>query len=86
MRVPKFNLLTVLILLLAINYTKAQCKNRLTIRGTCFELNGNPFEYTGISIFNAISNSEFNKNCDERRAWIQKFKNSGINVFRVWCQ
>lgn len=49
-------------------------------------MNGEPFKYTGVSFFNAIYNDEFNKNSQVRKAWIQKFLDSGINVLRVWCQ
>lgn len=86
MRALIFNLLLALILMLILNHAKAQGKNRLAIRGTSFELNEKPFEYTGVSFFNAIYNPDFNKDSQGRRAWIQKFKNSGMNVFRVWCQ
>jgi len=65
---------------------RAQGKNILSVKGTGFEMNGKPFEYTGISFFNALFNPEFNKNSETRREWIRKFKDSGINVFRVWCQ
>jgi hypothetical protein len=49
-------------------------------------MNGNPFEYTGISFFNAIFNKEFNKNSQTRKEWMQKFLETEINVLRVWCQ
>jgi len=68
------------------NYSFAQTLNKLTINGTRFEMNGKPFEFTGISFFNAIYNADFNKSHELRREWIRKFKESGINVFRVWCQ
>ena len=68
-------------------YTHAQnSTNKLQIKGTRFQMNGEPFEYTGVSFFNAIFNDEFNKNSQERKAWMQKFLDSGINVLRVWCQ
>ncbi len=86
MRTLKINLLAVFVLLLIPNYSGAQGKTRLTIKETCFEMNGEPFEFTGVSFFNAIYNSDFNKSSEERREWIRKFKNTGINVFRVWCQ
>ncbi len=60
--------------------------NKLQIKGTRFEMNGKPFEYTGISFFNAIYNEEFNRNSSTRQAWMQKFLDSGINVLRIWCQ
>jgi hypothetical protein len=60
--------------------------NKLQINGTRFEMNGKPFEYTGISFFNAIYNEEFNKNSSARKIWIKKFLDTGINVLRIWCQ
>jgi hypothetical protein len=86
MRLLKLNVLVALLCLLCSNYANAQVKNVLTIRGTGFELNGKPFEFTGISFFNALYNPEFNKSSEVRRKWIQQFNNSGINVLRVWCQ
>lgn len=61
-------------------------KNTITVKGTSFQMNNQPFEYTGVSFFNAIFNEEFNKNSDTRKKYIRKFKDSGINVLRVWCQ
>jgi hypothetical protein len=49
-------------------------------------MNGEPFEYTGISFFNAIFNEEFNRNSQVRKEWMQKFLDTGINVLRIWCQ
>lgn len=64
----------------------SQGKNVISIDGTNFELNGKPFEFTGISFFNAIYNPEFNRSSESRRDYIKQFAGSGINVFRVWCQ
>lgn len=58
----------------------------LKVNGTRFEMNNQPFEYTGISFFNAIYNETFNTDSSTRQMWIQKFLDSGINVLRVWCQ
>ena len=66
--------------------TQAQGKNRITIQHSNFYLNGAPFEFTGISFFNAIYNPEFNKSSEERQQWLKKFNENGINVLRVWCQ
>ncbi|HUX96972.1 MAG TPA: cellulase family glycosylhydrolase [Bacteroidales bacterium] len=63
-----------------------QGKSILTVKGRDFELNGEKFEFTGVSFFNAIYNPEFNRDSQTRREWIRKFKDSGINVLRVWCQ
>lgn len=65
---------------------QSQEKNILKINGTRFEMNGKPFEFTGVSFFNAIYNPEFNRSSEIRRQWIRKFNEYGINVFRVWCQ
>ncbi len=61
-------------------------KNVLTVNGARFEMNDQPFEYTGISFFNAIYNDDFNAGNDNRKMWMQKFLDSGINVLRIWCQ
>jgi hypothetical protein len=76
-----------LLIIIPGTYTHAQnTKNKLQIEGTRFKMNGEHFEYTGVSFFNAIYNDEFNKNSQVRKAWMQKFLDSGINVLRVWCQ
>ena len=69
----------ILLVILSGGYSKAQ-KSEIAIRGTRFEMNGKPFEYTGISFFNAIYNEEFNKNSEVRKEWMQKFLETGINV------
>lgn len=58
----------------------------LSISGTRFFLNEQPFPYTGMSFFNAIYNPEFNRTSDARKAWLAKFQKYGVNVLRVWCQ
>jgi hypothetical protein len=58
----------------------------LTVSGTRFLLDGQPFPYTGISFFNAIYNPTFNQSSTERKARIAKFQKYGINVLRVWGQ
>lgn len=64
----------------------AQGKHEIKVSGTHFELNGQPFEYTGISFFNALYNKEFNQSSEKRREYIRIFNDYGINVLRVWCQ
>lgn len=58
----------------------------LTISGTRFLMDGKPFPYTGVSFFNAIYNPTFNQSTEARMRWLEKFKQHGINVLRVWCQ
>lgn len=58
----------------------------LSIEGTRFLLDGEPFPFTGVSFFNAIYNPTFNQDADTRREWMRKFSRYGINVFRVWAQ
>src|SRR5262245_180406 len=65
---------------------KSPSKHELTISGTRFFVNAEPFPYTGVSFFNAIYNPTFNKNAEERQRWLEKFRKYGINVLRVWCQ
>ena len=58
----------------------------LGVRGTQFTLDGAHFEFTGVSFFNAIYNSEFHQSEKNRREWLRKFRRYGINVLRVWAQ
>jgi hypothetical protein len=58
----------------------------ITVSGTHFLVNGEPFPFTGISFFNAIYNPTFNKSSEERMKWLGKFRRYGINVLRIWCQ
>jgi hypothetical protein len=69
-----------------ISPAQAASSRVLSVSGTRFLLDGAPFNYTGISFFNAIYNPTFNRSSEERRAWIEKFKKYGVNVLRVWCQ
>jgi hypothetical protein len=78
--------LPAMILLTFQTISYGQSKNVIKVKGTGFEVNGKPFEFTGISFFNAIYNPEFNKDSGTRRQWIRKFNEYGINVFRIWCQ
>ena len=61
-------------------------QHALSISGTRFLLNGEPFPFTAVSFFNAIYNPEFNRSSGARKAWLAKFQKYGINVLRVWCQ
>jgi hypothetical protein len=61
-------------------------QHEITVSGTRFLLNGEPFPYTGVSFFNAIYNPNFNKSPEERTHWLNRFRRYGINVLRVWCQ
>lgn len=61
-------------------------KHEITVSGTRFLLNDEPFPYTGISFFNALYNPTFNKSFAERMQWLGKFQKYGINVLRIWCQ
>jgi hypothetical protein len=64
----------------------AETKHEITVSGACFMLNGAPFPYTGISFYNAIYNPAFNKSSAERRKWMGKFQQYGINVLRIFSQ
>jgi hypothetical protein len=65
---------------------RSQTGNVLTVNGHRFELNGKPFEFTGLSFFNAIYNPEFNSSSESRQKYLKQFREYGINVLRVWCQ
>lgn len=58
----------------------------ITVSGTRFQMDGEPFHYTGVSFFNALFNPEFNKDASTRGAWLDKFNRYGINMLRVWGQ
>ncbi|MFH0758474.1 MAG: cellulase family glycosylhydrolase [Bacteroidota bacterium] len=64
----------------------AEGNNNITVAGTKFEMNNEPFEYTGISFFNAMYNPAFNKSSEIRRQYLREFRETGINVLRIWCQ
>jgi len=85
MRTNGFLVLVVSALLTAC-CTPVLAGNVIRVEGTGFTLNGDPFEFTGISFFNALYNAEFNKDAGTRQAYIRRFRGLGINVLRVWCQ
>lgn len=60
--------------------------SELSISGTKFLLDGKPFPYTGVSFFNAAYNPAFNKNSADRKQWLRKFQQYGVNTLRVWSQ
>lgn len=72
------------ILLLHASYSLAQNKHEVGIKGTSFTLNGQDFDFTGVSFFNAIYNPIFNSTSAQREKWLVKFKQYGINVIRIW--
>ncbi len=87
MKTKRIFIVSIFLIAVSVFFCRAQDhKNEITIKGTRFEMNGEPFEYTGISFFNAIFNEEFNQNSQVRKEWMQKFLDTGINVLRVWCQ
>ena len=67
-------------------YPQAQSTHSLEVKGLGFSLDGQPFFYTGVTFFNAIYNPTFNENDASRKKWLNKLKERGINVIRVWAQ
>ena len=67
-------------------FTQAQSTNVIKVKDLGFTLNGERFDYTGVSFFNAIYNRNFNKDDASRKMWLNKLKSSGINVVRIWGQ
>lgn len=65
---------------------QAAFAGELSISGTRFQLDGKPFSYVGLSLFNAIYNTNFNASSEARTVWLKKFQSYGISVLRVWCQ
>jgi hypothetical protein len=72
--------------LLTANVSAQSEGHEISVAGTRFLLNGEPFPYTGVSFFNAIYNPAFNRSPEERVQWLEKFRQYGINVLRLWCQ
>lgn len=64
----------------------AQNNYAVAIQGTGFTLNKTPFNFTGLSFFNALYNPAFNQSAAARTQWLATFKRYGINVIRVWGQ
>lgn len=64
----------------------SQSRNTIAVKDLDFTLNDKPFNYTGISFFNAIYNPAFNESDASRRTWLEKLKANGINVVRTWGQ
>lgn len=64
----------------------AQSSPALGIKGYNFTLNQQPFEFTGVSFFNALYNPVFNKSENEQSSWLKKLKDHGITVIRVWAE
>jgi hypothetical protein len=64
----------------------APARHVLSVQGTHFLMDGEPFPFTGISFFNAVFNPAFNESSAARRQWLAKFQRYGINVIRIWCQ
>ena len=64
--------------------THAQQSPVIAIKDTHFTLDGKPFEFFGVSFFNALYNPTFNQSESVRVEWLQKFRNTGITVLRIW--
>jgi hypothetical protein len=64
----------------------APVQHVLTVEGTRFLMDGQPFPFTGYTFFNAVYNPAFNRSSAERRRWLAKLQRYGITVIRIWCQ
>jgi hypothetical protein len=58
----------------------------LGVDGIRLTLDGRPFPLTGLSFFNALYNPAFNRGSAERLAWLQTFRDNGVNFLRVFGQ
>src|SRR5687768_10138465 len=56
----------------------------IAIEGTRFTLDEKPFDFAGISFFNALYNPTFNSDEQTRLQWLNKFNTYGISVLRIW--
>lgn len=66
--------------------TNAQHSPVIGIKDTRFTLDGKPFEFFGVSFFNALYNPAFNESENDQLRWLQKFTNTGITVLRIWAE
>jgi hypothetical protein len=85
-RPPRLLILLLSFLVAATVIATAAEGHELTVSGTRFLLDGQPFPYTGVSFFNAIYSPAFNRSSADRKAHLQRFQRYGINVLRVWAQ
>ena len=56
----------------------------LSVDGSRLLLDGKPFDYQGLSFFNALYNARFNSSVQNREQGLRRFKSTGITVLRVW--
>ena len=61
-------------------------KNELTVSGTRLLLNSAESFHQGLSFFNAVYNPAFNRSAETRDGWLARFRASGVNALRIWCQ
>src|SRR5688500_1862652 len=64
----------------------AQPSPVIAIKETSFTLDQKPFDFTGVSFFNALYNDSFNVSESEQIRWLKKFKDNGISVLRIWAE
>ena len=60
--------------------------DKIAIDGTRFIFSGRPFEYVGLSFFNAIFNQAFSLDTAMRRRSLERFNRYGVSVLRLWGQ
>ncbi|MGM0375871.1 MAG: hypothetical protein ACQEQ0_03795 [Bacteroidota bacterium] len=58
----------------------------IEIKGTNFTLNQQPFNFTGITFFNALYNPTFNSSEANQLHWLKKLNDNGITVIRIWAE
>ncbi len=66
--------------------TRTYLTKVLGIDGTRLTLDGKPFDWQGLSFFNAIYNPAFNQSDKERLTRLKDYTENGISALRVWCQ
>ena len=58
----------------------------ITVSGRKLLMDGQPFLLQGVSFFNALYNPTFNRSDDDRRFWLRKFRDNGVNLIRIFLQ
>jgi hypothetical protein len=64
----------------------AQDSPVIGINGTHFTLDQEPFDFTGVSFFNALYNPTFNSSENTQLKWLEKFNSHGVTVIRIWAE
>lgn len=66
--------------------SEAQNTPELSIQGAHFKLNEQPFDFMGISFFNALYNPAFSGDKQTQLYWLKELNSYAITVIRIWAE